>query len=256
LFFTIDDGGNGTEVWKSDGTAAGTVRVSTTTQMSSSSANLANVNGTIFFGASSVFGTGTQLWKTDGTAEGTTALTNITGTASSSPGSLAAFSDALFFLAQTSTGYALWKSDGTDAGTVSVKGSLSSTSPTSPLIETNGRLIFRNGSNAGLWASDGTTAGTVLLKEFLFFATTNLPDDFTKVNGTLFLTREHRDRSDWHRSGALEDGRHRGRHAAREGHNRRNRQHDVPGAGRFRRRAFLRRHLRQQHRPVEERRNQ
>ncbi|MEB3831575.1 ELWxxDGT repeat protein, partial [Phormidium sp. CCY1219] len=67
-----DDGTNGFELWKSDGTAAGTVLVKDIRSGSGSSnpSNLTNINGTLYFGADD--GTnGFELWKSDGTAAGT-----------------------------------------------------------------------------------------------------------------------------------------------------------------------------------------
>src|SRR4051812_25666491 len=53
LFFTADDGASGTELWKSDGTAAGTVLVKDIIPGSASSDpyNLTSVNGRLFFTA-------------------------------------------------------------------------------------------------------------------------------------------------------------------------------------------------------------
>ena len=89
LFFTANDGTTGEELWKSDGTAAGTVLVKDINPGSASSypSNLTNVNGTLFFTAND--GTGSaKLWKSDGTAAGTvpvanlvsSSLTNVNGT--------------------------------------------------------------------------------------------------------------------------------------------------------------------------------
>src|SRR5262245_11596556 len=68
VFFAADDGTSGVELWKSDGTDAGTIRVKDIRAGSTPSdpGGLTNVGGTLFFTANDGTG-GTELWKSDGT---------------------------------------------------------------------------------------------------------------------------------------------------------------------------------------------
>ncbi|MBO0698525.1 MAG: hypothetical protein J2P46_09030, partial [Zavarzinella sp.] len=79
LFFTATDGTTGTELWKSDGTAAGTVLVKDIRPGSNSSnpAMLTAVGNTLYFTATDAT-TGTELWKSDGTAAGTVEVADLT----------------------------------------------------------------------------------------------------------------------------------------------------------------------------------
>ncbi len=87
LFFWANDGSSGNEIWKSDGTSAGTVLVKDVKPGAAGSVTsaLANVNGTLFFVANE--GTnGYELWKSDGTASGTVLVKDIkAGALSSAP---------------------------------------------------------------------------------------------------------------------------------------------------------------------------
>ena len=189
LFFSADDGTDGRELWKSDGTAAGTTLVTDLYPGGSSYPRLlTNVNGTLFFKATDATN-GRELWRSDGTAAGTTLVKDIgSGALGSSPYALGNVNGMLFFSASDSTnGRELWTSDGTAAGTILVKdinpGSASS-SPTS-LTNVNGTLFFtaNDGTSTKLWQSDGTPAGTVLVANL---SASNL----TNVNGTLFFAAD------------------------------------------------------------------
>ena len=100
----------GNELWKSDGTAAGTVLVKdivTTSYYYGSSSypsGLTAVGGTLFFTAVTR-DTGTELWKSDGTAAGTVLVKDINtdtffgNPVGSNPGDLAAVGGVLLFRA-------------------------------------------------------------------------------------------------------------------------------------------------------------
>jgi ELWxxDGT repeat protein len=88
----------------------------------SSPSNTINVNGTLYFSATST-AHGIELWKSDGTAAGTVMVKDINpGTASSSLAYFTNVDNILYFRANDgTTGNELWRSDGTSAGTYMVK---------------------------------------------------------------------------------------------------------------------------------------
>jgi len=66
IFFTAIDGINGFELWKTDGTAAGTVMVKDINpgQQGSQPANLTNVNGVLYFAAAGGYGnSNATIWN-------------------------------------------------------------------------------------------------------------------------------------------------------------------------------------------------
>src|SRR5262249_61154044 len=103
IFFTANDGAQGAELWKSDGTAAGTVMVADINPGANSACHgpcrPTEDTGTIFF-ADDAGMHGTELWKSDGTAAGTVMVADINpGTHGSNPNNLENDDDVLFFFA-------------------------------------------------------------------------------------------------------------------------------------------------------------
>ena len=223
LFFAANDGVNGTELWKSDGTSDGTILVknifSTTIggqEQGSNPSSFAALDGTLFFSAadSCTQSSGrcnyhnTELWTSDGTSENTQMVTRLyqsIGRGGSNPKNLTAYGSDIFFSARTGTGnsgltnYELWKSDGTESGTSKVKeindaafgSSLRGSNP-NELMVLNNTLIFTAQSPVGddidveLWKSDGTETGTVVIKN-INTSSGSWPDKFAIVGSELFF---------------------------------------------------------------------
>lgn len=197
LFFVAYDTSSGTELWKSDGTPAGTVLVKDIYPGSAGSVPkfLINANGTLYFTASDGPSyTDTHLWKSDGTAAGTVIMP---GAQYATP--LADVNGVLFFSnSDTAHGNELWKTDGTSTGTVLVKDMTPGTESSffgdceyaHQCAVVNNTFFFEanaNGYGGELWKSDGTDAGTVLVKDINPGANTSFIDEVTNVNGTLFF---------------------------------------------------------------------
>lgn len=195
-YFAANDGVSGSELWKSNGTAAGTVQVADIRQGSAGSSPrpLANLDG-IFYFTSDSGGSSLEFWRSDGTAEGTFRVAELPGT-SKHLSNVTTTGDRFFFnFSDGVHGTELWTSDGTAAGTTLVK-DIHPDSPgsygrdPSQLVNVNGILYFT--AQPGyffreLWRSDGTAAGTYRISA----PSAPSPTRLTNVDGTLFFIRDN-----------------------------------------------------------------
>lgn len=121
LYFSANDGINGYELWKSDGTSSGTVLVKNIASSSSDSSpsSFTLLNSDIIFVCNDIIN-GRELWKTDGTETGTILLKDINpGSSNSLPRYLINFNNKVYFQAfDTVGGTELWMTDGTSLNTV------------------------------------------------------------------------------------------------------------------------------------------
>ncbi|HEX3554300.1 MAG TPA: ELWxxDGT repeat protein [Thermoanaerobaculia bacterium] len=172
LLFVHDDGIHGLELWKTDGTAAGTALVKDVCPGACWAMihSYAVWNGVLYFGADDGVH-GQELWRSDGTAAGTTMVVDLNpGLPGGFRGVLAA-GGTLYLAADDGVhGAELWKTDGTAAGTVLVKDINPGQAGSEPRLwlDAGGKLLLN--ADDGVhgrepWISDGTAAGTALLAD-------------------------------------------------------------------------------------------
>lgn len=196
LFFGADGSTYSEELFKSDGTAAGTTLVRVINSAGGAgvweNSDMVAMGGYVFFagyGGTGLSGgsTGVELWKSDGTAANTTLVKDINndpgneheGPAGSYPSMMVVMGDNIYFHADDGiNGRELWKSDGTAIGTTLVKDIRSGSegaiemSPAGRLMVTVGDAMIyfaARGDDTGygnqLWKSDGSDSGTILVKD-------------------------------------------------------------------------------------------
>ena len=166
VLFVADDGVHGVRLWRTDGTAAGTVPVD--------DAHGLQPTGRVLLYPWADDAHGVELWRSDGTAAGTFRLSDINpGPDGSDPTYFTSLDGTVFFSARDAEhGTELWKSDGSEAGTVLVSDLRPRKGNSNPydLTPVDGELFFRAtsccGELAALWRTDGTALGTVLVRRF------------------------------------------------------------------------------------------
>jgi ELWxxDGT repeat protein len=176
VFLSVSDAmwlGNttGSQLWRTDGTAAGTIRVKDLEDQLIWNNTLTGVGDHVFFMASPRPAGNPQspkgLWRSDGTEAGTRRVSALpNGSVFQVMGShRRLFFQLWYSLTPGRFEDQLWSSDGTEAGTDSLRTFRSMMS-----YEMSGdTLYFMAEDQSGpldLWKSNGTTAGTVLVRAF------------------------------------------------------------------------------------------
>ncbi len=198
----------GLELWRTDGTAAGTQAVADIAPGAADSAprDLVNFAGRVFFSAFD--GVSRGLWSTDGTSAGTAQIPlNGPSGPGASPSALTVVGTRLFFFASTAAeGSEIWSSDGTAAGAALVTdlnpGPADAFAPfVAPYLSpgagwgvAEGRFFAwgTDGTGRTPWVSDGTAAGTVSLlphNEQVLPGLYSLPIE--TLGGAAFVAFEH-----------------------------------------------------------------
>ena len=218
LYFSGDlpEQRRGLEPMKSDGTAAGTVRIKDLSEspapilVDSNVARFTVVGDAVYFvarGASTQQG-GNELWKTDGTPEGTVLVRSFMPAPGYSGGrvrSLAGVNGRLVFRVQPVFGGSfdqIWTSDGTPAGTVMVRefsGPLAGSIYDYDSLAVLGGAAYFMASplsdpiNVELWKTDGTAAGTVRVKDIYPGNMGSAPGGIKSLGGRLYFSAQDPD---------------------------------------------------------------
>ncbi|MEI9809548.1 MAG: ELWxxDGT repeat protein [Bacteroidota bacterium] len=184
LYFAASDGSTGTELWRTDGSAANTALVKDIVAGSGSSSP--GSSGAMFSAGSMLYfqgidqsslpGPGWELYSSTGNIGSGGLLKDINvsyGGANSAPDNFAYLGsgNTVYFVANDEVvGSELWKSDGTSGSTVLVKDITPGADGTtfSRIVVLNNKMYFTAYSSVSgveLWQSDGTSVGTIVLKD-------------------------------------------------------------------------------------------
>ncbi len=173
----VATGPEGRELWKTNGTTAGTTLLKDIRPGNlGSEPKILAVRGTFAYFAANDGVHGTELWKTDGTAANTVLVKDVfPGAGSGNPLYAIAHAGLVFFTAQDyDRNYELWKTDGTEAGTAMVQdiqsNSVNPGSGPNNFISLGNTLLFTATTDAygsELWKTDATGSGITLVKDII-----------------------------------------------------------------------------------------
>lgn len=198
LYFTATDGASGRELWRSDGTEAGTYMVIDLDTAPNASGlgpspTLRELNGLLTFKGWPATG-GQELWITDGTAAGTRLVKDIDPSGDGFISGAVNFHGLLLFRGDDGvSGEEVWRSDGTEEGTFRLAdvraGSLSSFPSNFTVAGDKVFFTANDGRGTELWVTDGTTAGTELVRDLnvTTSSASSLPTALTAFNGFVFF---------------------------------------------------------------------
>ena len=184
--------GGDKELWRSDGTPAGTWRVKDINpgSLASYPENLVAVGLTLYFSAYDATH-GTRLWRSNGSAPGTYLVQDVgEGLYPSSPVELTQAGDRLFFGAVDGThGAELWMVDSGVPTVIDIRPGADGAG-TGGIATVGSGVCFRSlgdgTTGAELWCSDGTSGGTSMVEEIAPGTTPAYIALITDFDGTVF----------------------------------------------------------------------
>ncbi len=162
--------GAGGDLYRSDGTAVGTIVVKDLGANLTNSGYFQTTAGRTFFVARGTDGA-PGLWVTDGSAAGTQLLTPLSASGGDYAYFLTAAANLVFFIKGTSdSGFELWRTDGSESGTRIARDIHPGRFSANPwdLIAAGHNLFFTADDGVHgteLWVTDGTEAGTRLVRD-------------------------------------------------------------------------------------------
>lgn len=196
VYSAAQTSGDGTELYGTDGTPAGTAMVRDINPGSGSSnpAGLLRVGDTVYFAA--VGADGEELWVTDGTLGGTVMLRDINpGAGSSEPRNLVQLGSRVLFTAtDVDHGVELWATNGSPTSTrllADVNSGSGDGVTFLPGVTLNGELWFTASDPAHgqeLWRSDGTPSGSRRAGELMAGAADGFMEVLGTAGNTVFVT--------------------------------------------------------------------
>ncbi|HEX5152645.1 MAG TPA: ELWxxDGT repeat protein [Parafilimonas sp.] len=178
LYFTTNSDSATHDLWKTDGTAGGTIKIKSLDSLAFMNPALYAFKDKLLFKADSKQ-YGTEIWISDGTGEETKLVKDINpGIFSSTDYDQVptALGNVFLFSANDAVhGTELWSTDGTSDGTKLVKdinisqtdGSVYNLNSKTSIQITGDKMLFMARDNHGIepWITDGTTGGTFILKD-------------------------------------------------------------------------------------------
>lgn len=205
----IADGGSangGIELYRTNGTTAGTVRVKdikpgassalSTSVSAQNELKLVKMGNKVYFSASGP--EGKELWSSDGTEQGTQIVFESTATnQTEGASSFGIVGNTLYYRFDDGVhGKELWRTDGTAAGTYMVKDIVQGSGSGLPfityMIAHNGYVFFNadDGINGEeLWKSDGTEGGTSMVAD-INVGDSSRPHQFSSLGDNLLFVAE------------------------------------------------------------------